>query len=61
MTQAFSSLRVNSDRMLDAFNQLAAIGATADSGVDRPTLLVALVAGYVMSVLLPIHQLPAWT
>ena len=37
MTQAFSSLRVNSDRMLDAFNQLAAIGATADSGVDRPT------------------------
>lgn len=37
MTQAFSSLRVNSDRMLDAFNQLAAIGATVDSGVDRPT------------------------
>lgn len=38
MTQAFSSLRVNPDRMLDAFNQLASIGATVDSGVDRPSL-----------------------
>jgi len=38
MTQAFSSLRINSDRLLDAFNQLASIGATADSGVDRPSL-----------------------
>ena len=38
MPQAFSSLRINSDRMLDAFNQLAAIGATIDSGVDRPSL-----------------------
>jgi len=30
-------LRVNSDRMLDSFNQLALIGATADGGVNRPT------------------------
>jgi len=30
-------LRVNSDRMLDSFNQLALIGATADGGVHRPT------------------------
>lgn len=44
MTQAFSSLRVNPDRMLDAFNQLAAIGATADSGVDRPTFSEAHLA-----------------
>lgn len=44
MTQAFSSFRVNPDRMLDAFNQLAAIGATADSGVDRPTFSEAHLA-----------------
>jgi N-carbamoyl-L-amino-acid hydrolase len=44
MTQAFSSLRINSDRMLDAFNQLAAIGATVDSGVDRPTFSKAHLA-----------------
>lgn len=46
MTQAFSSfpLRVNSDRLLDAFNQLALIGATADSGVDRPSLSEAHLA-----------------
>lgn len=44
MTQAFSSLRINSDRLLDAFNQLAAIGATADSGVDRPSLSEAHLA-----------------
>jgi len=31
------NLRVNSDRMLDSFNQLALIGATADGGVNRPT------------------------
>jgi beta-ureidopropionase / N-carbamoyl-L-amino-acid hydrolase len=30
-------LRVNADRMLDAFNELAQIGATADEGVNRPT------------------------
>ncbi|HRJ57519.1 MAG TPA: Zn-dependent hydrolase [Anaerolineales bacterium] len=44
MTQAFSSLRINSDRMLDAFNQLASIGATVDSGVDRPTFSKAHLA-----------------
>ena len=30
-------LRVNADRMLDSFNRLASIGATADGGVHRPT------------------------
>ena len=30
-------LRVNSDRMLESFNKLALIGATADGGVHRPT------------------------
>lgn len=44
MTQAFSSIRINSDRMLDAFNQLASIGATVDSGVDRPTFSKAHLA-----------------
>lgn len=37
MPHAFSSLRINPDRLLDAFNQLASFGATADGGVDRPT------------------------
>ena len=31
-------LRVNADRMLASFNQLALIGATADGGVHRPAL-----------------------
>lgn len=44
MTQAFSSLRINADRMLDSFNQLALIGGTADSGVDRPSLSEAHLA-----------------
>src|SRR6187431_1134921 len=35
MTQ---DLRVNSDRMLAAFNQLASIGATEQGGVHRPAL-----------------------
>ena len=30
-------LRINSDRMLASFNQLALIGATAEGGVNRPT------------------------
>ena len=30
-------LRVNADRMLTSFNQLALIGATAEGGVHRPT------------------------
>lgn len=44
MPQTFSSLRINPDRMLVAFNQLAAVGATADSGVDRPTFSEAHLA-----------------
>jgi hypothetical protein len=32
------TLRVNPDRMLESFNRLALIGATADGGVHRPTL-----------------------
>src|SRR5512145_3326349 len=30
-------LRVNADRMLASFNQLALIGATSEGGVNRPT------------------------
>ncbi|HNM37729.1 MAG TPA: M20/M25/M40 family metallo-hydrolase, partial [Anaerolineales bacterium] len=37
MPQDFSSLRINPDRMLDAFTQLAAIGSTGDGGVNRTT------------------------
>jgi beta-ureidopropionase / N-carbamoyl-L-amino-acid hydrolase len=44
MTPNFSSLRINADRMLDAFDQLALIGGTADSGVDRPSLSEAHLA-----------------
>lgn len=44
MPQAFSSLRINPDRMLDSFNQLAAIGATADGGVNRPSFSEAHLA-----------------
>ena len=34
-------LRVNADRMLDSFNRLASIGATAEGGVHRPTFTEA--------------------
>ena len=37
-------LRVNSDRMLDSFNRLASIGATAGGGVHRPTFSEAHLA-----------------
>ena len=37
MAETFSSLRINPDRMLDSFTQLALIGATGDGGVNRPT------------------------
>jgi hydantoinase/carbamoylase family amidase len=37
MAESFSTLRVNPDRMLDTFNQLALIGATGDGGVNRVT------------------------
>ena len=44
MTESFSTLRVNSERMLAAFNQLALIGATGDGGVSRVTFSEAHVA-----------------
>jgi beta-ureidopropionase / N-carbamoyl-L-amino-acid hydrolase len=44
MPQTFTSLRINPDRMLDSFTQLASIGGTADSGVDRPTFSEAHLA-----------------
>src|SRR5215510_1172768 len=37
-------LRVNADRMLATFNQLALIGATAEGGVNRPSLSEAHLA-----------------
>jgi len=37
MAESISTLRVNSDRMLDMFNKLALIGATGDGGVSRVT------------------------
>lgn len=37
-------LRVNSDRMLAAFNELAQMGATSDGGVNRPTFSEAHLA-----------------
>ena len=37
MTESFSTFRINPDRMLDTFNQLALIGATGDGGVSRVT------------------------
>jgi len=37
-------LRVNPTRMLDSFNQLASIGATAEGGVNRPTFSEAHLA-----------------
>jgi len=44
MTELFSALRVNPDRMLGAFNQLALFGATGDGGVNRPTFSEAHLA-----------------
>ncbi|MBP6179836.1 MAG: Zn-dependent hydrolase [Anaerolineales bacterium] len=38
------SLRINPDRMLDSFNQLASFGATGDGGVNRPTFSEAHLA-----------------
>ena len=43
-TQTLPSLRVNSDRMLSAFNELAQIGSTGDGGVHRPTFSEAHLA-----------------
>ena len=46
MTESFSTLplRVNSDRMLASFIQLALIGATGDGGVSRVTFSAAHLA-----------------
>ena len=38
------NLRINADRMLDSFNQLAWIGTTGDGGVNRPTFSEAHLA-----------------
>jgi len=35
MTESFSTLRVNADRMHDSFIHLASIGATGDGGLSR--------------------------
>ena len=47
MTDTLQNLRVNSDRMLAAFNELAhshRLGATGDGGVNRPTFSEAHLA-----------------
>lgn len=44
MTKSFSNIRINSDRMLAAFNQLALFGATGDGGVSRVTFSEAHLA-----------------
>jgi len=38
MSNTFQNLRINSDRMRAAFDELAEIGATGDGGVQRPSL-----------------------
>ncbi len=43
-TPELSNLRIHSDRMLAAFEELARIGATADGGVNRPTFSEAHLA-----------------
>jgi N-carbamoyl-L-amino-acid hydrolase len=44
MTDTLRKLRINSDRMLAAFNELAQIGSTGDGGVNRPSLSEAHLA-----------------
>ncbi len=44
MTESFSTLRINADRMLATFSQLASIGATGDGGVSRITFSEAHLA-----------------
>jgi len=44
MTESFSTLRVNADRMSAAFIHLASIGATGDGGVSRVTFSEAHLA-----------------
>ena len=43
-TRTLHDLRINSDRMLTTFNELAQIGATGDGGVNRPTFSEAHLA-----------------
>ena len=43
-TQPYRNLRINSDRMRAAFDELAKIGATADGGVNRPAFSEAHLA-----------------
>lgn len=38
MSSTFQILRINSDRMQSAFDELAQIGATGDGGMNRPAL-----------------------
>ncbi len=44
MTESFSTLRINADRMQDSFTQLALIGSTGDGGVNRTTFSEAHLA-----------------
>ena len=44
MAESFSTLRIDPNRMLDSFNQLALIGATGDGGVNRTTFSEAHLA-----------------
>jgi len=44
MTESYSTLRVNADRMLASFIHLASIGATGDGGVSRVTFSEAHLA-----------------
>ncbi|HCR71902.1 MAG TPA: Zn-dependent hydrolase [Anaerolineae bacterium] len=37
MTSTYSSLRINSDRMLDSFTQVSVFGSTSEGGVNRPS------------------------
>src|SRR3989304_2321516 len=44
MSEPLNKIRINPDRMLAAFNELAQIGATADGGVNRPSFSEAHLA-----------------
>src|SRR6185436_16356998 len=44
MIDTFRNMRINADRMLAEFNELARIGATGDGGVHRPTFSEAHLA-----------------
>jgi len=44
MIDTFRNMRINADRMLAEFNELARIGATGDGGIHRPTFSEAHLA-----------------